>query len=120
VGAGLVVVWAGVASAGNSLNELPAWSAGHTQSPSTLSQLPTVIDQSQEIIRQTPTLSGRLQVSKQTLIPYVGAGLGGGFVTERDRALGPSSVFPQQNLLGESLGKGMIPNEFQVGIRIPF
>jgi hypothetical protein len=67
-------------------------------------------------------LSGRLQVSEQTLIPYVGAGFGGGFVTERDRALGPSSAFPQQNLLGDSLGlgKGMMPNEFQMGIRIPF
>jgi hypothetical protein len=65
-------------------------------------------------------LSGRLQLSEQTLIPYVGAGFGGGFVTERDRALGPSSGFSQQNLLGESLGKGMMPNEFQMGIRIPF
>jgi hypothetical protein len=65
-------------------------------------------------------LSGRLQLSQQTLIPYVGAGFGGGFVTERDRALGPSPAFPQQNLLVESLGKGMMPNEFQMGIRIPF
>ncbi|MBI4000447.1 MAG: hypothetical protein HY348_01520 [Nitrospira defluvii] len=116
----LVVIWAGVAFAENPLNELPAWSASRIQSPSALPQPPTVNDRGQDIIRQTPTLSGRLQLSEQTLIPYVGAGFGGGFVTERDRALGPSSVFPQQNILGESLGKGMMPNEFQMGIRIPF
>ena len=54
------------------------------------------------------------------MIPFVGAGFGGGYVTERDRALGPSQAFPQQNLLGDSLGKGMMPNEWQMGIRIPF
>ncbi len=121
LGAGLLVVmWAGMASAENPLNQLPTWSATRIPSPSALSQLPTVHDRGQDIIRQTPTLSGRLQLSEQTLIPYVGAGFGGGFVTERDRALGPSTMFPQQNLLGESLGKGMMPNEFQMGIRIPF
>ena len=121
VGAGLLVgIWAGVALAENPLNERPAWSASRIQAPSGLPQLSTVNDRGQDIIRQTPTLSGRLQLSEQTLIPYVGAGFGGGFVTDRDRALGPSSMFPQQNILGESLGKGMMPNEFQIGIRIPF
>lgn len=121
LGAGLLgVMWAGMVFAESPLNELPVWSASRIQSSSALSQLSTVNDRGQDIIRQTPTLSGRLQVSEQTLIPYVGAGFGGGFVTERDRALGPSSMFPQQNLLGESLGKGMMPNEFQMGIRIPF
>jgi len=61
-----------------------------------------------------------LQVREQTLIPYVGAGFGGGYMTERDRALGPGPGLPQQNLSGDSLGKGMMPNEFQMGIRIPF
>lgn len=121
LGAGLLgVMWAGMALAENPLNEPPAWSESRIQSPSALSQLPTVNDRGQDIVRQTPMLSGRLQISEQTLIPYIGAGFGGGFVTERDRALGPSSMFPQQNLLGESLGKGMMPNEFQMGIRIPF
>lgn len=121
LGAGLLgVMWAGMALAESPLNELPAWSESRIQSSSALSQLPTVNDRGQDIVRQTPTLSGRLQLSQQTLIPYVGAGFGGGFVTERDRAMGSSPMFPQQNLLGESLGKGMMPNEFQMGIRIPF
>ena len=119
--AGLLgLLCAGMASAENPLNELPAWSASRLPSPSPLSQLPTINNREHDIIRQTPTLSGRLQLSQQTLIPFVGAGFGGGFVTERDRAMGSSSMFPQQNLLGESLGKGMMPNEFQMGIRIPF
>ncbi len=121
VRAGLLgILCAGMAYAENQMNELPAWSASRLQSPSPLSQLPTINDREQDIIRQTPTLSRRLQLSQQTLIPFVGAGFGGGFVTERDRAMGSSSMFPQQNLLGESLGKGMMPNEFQMGIRIPF
>jgi hypothetical protein len=98
----------------------PIWGPGHIQPPSVSLQPPALNDRSQDIIRQTPTLSGRLQLSQQTLLPYIGAGFGGGFVTERDRAMGPSSVIPQQNLLGESLGKGVMPNEFQMGIRIPF
>ena len=88
--------------------------------PIALSQLPTVTDRSQDMVRQTPLLSGRIHISEQTLIPYVGAGFGDGYVTERDRVLVLSSVFPQQNLLGDSLGKGIMPNEFQMGIRIPF
>lgn len=117
----LTVAWVGgSAFAQSPLVVPPIWGPGHIQPPSLLSPPPAMNDRSQDIIRQTPTLSGRLQLSEQTLIPYVGAGFGGGFVTERDRALGPSSVFPQQNLLGESLGKGMMPNEFQMGIRIPF
>jgi hypothetical protein len=116
----LSVLWAGMLYAEEPLNELPAWSASRLQSPSPLSQLPTINDREQALIRQTPTLSGRLQFSQQTLIPFVGAGFGGGFVTERDRVMGSSPMFPQSNILGESLGKGMMPNEFQMGIRIPF
>ena len=121
VGAGLLVgIWAGVALAENSLNELSAWSASRIQSPSVSSHIFSANDQRLELFRQAPTLSGHLRVNEQTVIPFVGAGFGGGYVTERDRALGPSQAFPQQNLLGDSLGKGMMPNEWQMGIRIPF
>ena len=117
----LTVAWVGgPALAQSPLVVPPIWGPGHIQPPSLLSPPPTINDRSQDIIRQTPTLSGRLQLSQQTLIPFVGAGFGGGFVTERDKAMGSSSMFPQQSLLGESLGKGMMPNEFQMGIRIPF
>ncbi len=82
--------------------------------------VPATNEQRAELFRQSPVLSGRLRVSEQTLIPYLGAGFGGGYVTERDRALSPQPVLPQQNLFGDSMGKSMMPNEFQMGIRIPF
>ncbi|HNP79984.1 MAG TPA: hypothetical protein PKN47_00855 [Nitrospira sp.] len=118
----LSIACIGAAFAQSPLIVPPVSSAGRIQSQSTLPQLPITNDRGQDIIRQAPTLSGRLQVSEQTLIPYIGAGFGGGYVTERDRALGPMPGVPQQNLLGDSfgLGKGMMPNEFQMGIRIPF
>jgi len=89
-------------------------------SVSVVPQIPALSDQRLDLFRQAPTLSGRVQINEQTVIPYIGAGFGGGYVSERDRAMGPSPVLPQQHLLGESLGKGMVPNEFQMGIRIPF
>ncbi|MGC3975848.1 MAG: hypothetical protein QM771_15920 [Nitrospira sp.] len=82
--------------------------------------VPAFNEQRADLFRQSPVLSGRLRVSEQTLIPYIGAGFGGGYVTERDRALIPQPPLPQQNLFGESMGKSMMPNEFQMGIRIPF
>jgi hypothetical protein len=116
----LVFTGGGPTFAEENPKDAPAWSNFRTQPPSALSHVPSPNDRNADMFRQTPTLSGRLQLSEQTLIPYVGAGFSGGYVTERERALGPSSVFPQQNILGESLGKGMMPNEFQMGIRIPF
>ena len=72
LGAGLlVVVWGGVAFAEDPLSEPPAWSTVRTQLPSALSQLPAVNDRGQDIIRQTPTLSGRLQVSEHTVKKYL-------------------------------------------------
>lgn len=82
--------------------------------------VPSTNERRADLFRQSPVLSGRLRVSEQTLIPYIGAGFGGGYVTERDRALVPQPTLPQQNLFGESMGKSMMPNEFQMGIRIPF
>ncbi len=121
MGMGLLsLAWVGAAFAQSPFTAPPVWGAARIQSATTPSQLPIMNEQSPDLILQTPTLSGRVQVSEQTLIPYLGAGFGGGFVSDRDRALGPSSVFPQQNLLGDSLSKGMMPNEFQMGIRIPF
>lgn len=112
----------GIALAEATSTETATWSELRSQSSNVLSQAPTTSERPVDLFRQTPTLSGRVQVSEQTLIPYVGAGFGGGYVTERDRALVPMPGVPQQNLLGDSLGlsKGMMPNEFQMGIRIPF
>lgn len=100
--------------------DVPALGELRSEVQGEVSRSPATNDPRSDLFRQAPTLSGRLRVSEQTLIPYIGAGFGGGFVTERDRALNPMPVLPQQNLLGDSWGKGMMPNEFQMGIRIPF
>ncbi|WHZ24072.1 MAG: hypothetical protein OJF47_003184 [Nitrospira sp.] len=115
-----LVAGGGIACAGAPSSDSPEGGAFRAPSLSAAPQAPAVSDQRLDLFRQTPTLSGRLQINEQTVIPYIGAGFGGGYATERDRALGPSSAFPQQHLLGESLSKGMVPNEFQMGIRIPF
>ncbi len=116
----LLLAWQGLVSAEAPSTETATGSEMRSQSSNAWSHAPVMNERHVDIFRQTPTLSGRLQVREQTLIPYVGAGFGGGYVTERDRALGPGPGLPQQNLLGDSLGKGMMPNEFQMGIRIPF
>ena len=114
-----LLVGAGVGYA-ESLPGVPALVELRSQVQGEASQVPVITDSRLDLFRQAPVLSGRLRVSEQTLIPYIGAGFGGGYVTERDRALSPQPALPQQNLFGESMGKSMMPNEFQMGIRIPF
>ena len=110
----------GAALADSPATDAPAWTELRTQASSEGTQAPAVSDQRSTLFRQAPTLSGQVRVSEQTLIPYIGAGFGGGYVTERDRALNLQPVLPQHSLFGESMGKSMMPNEFQMGIRIPF
>lgn len=110
----------GAALADSPATDAPAWTELRTQASSEGTQAPAVSDQRSTLFRQAPTLSGQVRVSEQTLIPYIGAGFGGGYVTERDRALNLQPVLPQHSLFGDSMGKSMMPNEFQMGIRIPF
>lgn len=72
------------------------------------------------LFRDVPSLSGRYTAGGMTLLPYIGAGFGAGYSSELNRAFAPNPE-PQQNLnLGGPLGKKMVPNEFQMGILIPF
>ena len=67
-----------------------------------------------------PSLSGRYSSGKMTFLPYIGAGFGAGYNSELDRTFAPN-LQPQQNLnLGGLPVQSMAPNEFQMGIRIPF
>lgn len=74
-------------------------------------------------LRSIPTVSKPVSVGGTTLVPYIGAGFGGGYLTEFDRSLNPAqsassgsfNVGPK-NLLGQNL----IPNEVQLGVRFPF
>lgn len=74
----------------------------------------------QTMTRQAPALTGRFQLHEQTFIPFIGAGFGGGYTTDRDRALGSNWLQQNQNFSGDSLGRNMMPNEVNMGLRIPF
>jgi len=70
--------------------------------------------------REVPSLSGRYSAGHMTVRPYIGAGFGAGYNSQFDRAFTPN-LQPQQNLnLGGLSGQSLVPNEFQMGIRIPF
>jgi hypothetical protein len=72
------------------------------------------------LFRDVPSLSDRYSAGRPRVLPYIGAGFGAGYTSELDRTLAPN-VPPQHNLnLGGQLGQSMVPNEFQLGIRIPF
>lgn len=75
------------------------------------------------VLRTLPTVSKPISVGGTMLVPYIGAGFGGGYTTELDRSLntaqsassgsfnaGPKNLFGQQ----------LIPNEVQLGVRFPF
>lgn len=75
---------------------------------------------SSAIFRDIPSISGRYSVGGRTVMPYLGAGFGGGYTSELNRSLtGPSPAQPDAGLRSQ-FGQGFSPNEFQMGLRIPF
>jgi hypothetical protein len=75
---------------------------------------------SSSVFRDIPSISGRYSVGGRTILPYLGAGFGGGYTSELNRSLtGPPPVQPDVGLRNQ-LGQGISPNEFQMGLRIPF
>jgi hypothetical protein len=72
------------------------------------------------IFRDIPSISGRYSVGGRTIVPYLGAGFGGGYTSELNRSLtGPPPVQSDAGLRSQ-FGQGLSPNEFQMGLRIPF
>ena len=77
-------------------------------------------------LRTLPTVSKPVSEGGRTLVPYIGAGFGGGYATELDRALNAapsafSSSSGSSNVgLKSLLGQNLVPNEVQLGIRFPF
>ena len=76
-------------------------------------------------LRTIPTLSTQVSVGSLTLVPYLGAGFGGGYATELDRSLhttSAASAFSNSANAGlrNLFGQQLIPNEVQLGIRFPF
>ncbi len=84
---------------------------------------PTGAPTSSTLFHDVPSINGRYAVGRTTLTPYIGAGFGGGFGSDRERALSPGGQTQLDSGLRSQwsqFGQGLGPNEFQMGIRIPF
>lgn len=92
---------------------------GAVPEASASAELPVQLSPS-TVFRDIPSISGRYSVGGRVIMPYLGAGFGGGYASELNRSLtGPP---PAQTDLGlrSQFGQGISPNEFQLGLRIPF
>lgn len=75
------------------------------------------------VLQTLPTLSKSIAVGETMLVPYIGAGFGGGYATEFDRSINtPASASSGSFNVGlrNLFGPQLIPNEVQMGIRFPF
>ncbi len=119
----LALVWCGpgISAFGEESSfDSPAWSSLRQNGGSFSNREPSSpLDQNRNVVRQAPALTGRFQLKDQTLIPFIGAGFGGGYTNDRDRALGSNGLFHNPAQSGD-LGRNMMPNEFNLGLRIPF
>ncbi len=70
---------------------------------------------STNILRQPPLLSSRYTWNGQTFLPYIGAGLSHGDTTDTN-----GTLLQEERVLHEPLGRAFVPNEVQLGVRIPF
>jgi hypothetical protein len=67
-----------------------------------------------------PSISGRYSIGGRTLLPFIGAGFSGGYSSEFNRSLGGAPPALSDFGLRSQFGQSVSPNEFQLGIRIPF
>jgi len=72
------------------------------------------------VFRDIPSISGHYAVRGRTVMPYVGLGFGGGYTSDLNRSLAGSLPVPTEFGLRSQFGQGLSPNEFQMGLRIPF
>lgn len=70
--------------------------------------------------RDIPSISGNYSVKGTRIMPYIGAGFGHGYSSDVDRSLNISPSSPTDPGLRSMFGQGLTPNEFQMGLRIPF
>ena len=75
---------------------------------------------SSKVFRDIPSISGDYSVGGTTLMPYIGAGFGSGYASDIERSLHGGPSIQTESGLRSLFGQGHTPNEFQMGIRIPF
>lgn len=103
--------------------DLSSQRSPHTLREDVASQPPIMVPSaaaSSSDVRDIPSISGRYPIGGRTWVPYIGAGFSGGYSSEFNRSL--SGVSPTQNDFGlrSQFGQTVSPNEFQLGVRIPF
>ena len=79
---------------------------------------------SSTVFREPPSLSTRYTLSGRTVLPYVGVGYGAGEPIDANRSMmrdhaGQGSM-QEDRILRDLVGKSVMPNEFQLGVKIPF
>jgi len=75
---------------------------------------------SSTVFRDVPSISGHYSIGGKTFLPYLGAGFGSGYTSQLDRSLNTPLSPGADAGLRSQFGQNMTPNEFQMGIRIPF
>lgn len=75
---------------------------------------------SSTLFHDVPAVSGRYTFRGKTFMPYLGAGFSGGHASELHRSIGEPPSIQSDAGLRNQIGQGYAPNEFQMGIRIPF
>ena len=76
------------------------------------------------LFSEPPSLAGQYRVHGAKVMPYIGLGFTGGETTDVNRTVTRESALrsalQQDRLMTDSLGKTLVPNEVQLGVRIPF
>ncbi len=117
----------GPSAIGPAISSDPMTSSTLTTTEAAVRSMPsaTAPRENELVLRTLPTVSKPISVRGTTLMPYIGAGFGGGYTSELDRSLNSaSSASSVSSTLSNSglknFGQGLVPNEVQLGIRFPF
>jgi hypothetical protein len=81
---------------------------------------PTIQSPSSSYVRDIPSISGHYSIGGRTWFPYLGTGFSGGYSSELNRSLGGAPLTQIDLGFRNQLGQSVSPNEFQLGVRIPF
>jgi hypothetical protein len=95
----------------------------HALKSDVVGQAPTIQSgpsMSSKVFRDIPSISGDYSVGGTTLMPYIGAGFGSGYASDLERSLHGGPSIQTDSGLRNLFGPSHTPNEFQMGIRIPF
>lgn len=99
---------------------------GESVPPKTVAAIPAPALQpssgfSPQFWREVPSIiSGQYSIGGTTVTPFLGAGFSGGYISDVDRSIRSGFSTPVDSGLRSWVGQSLVPNEFRLGIRIPF